>query len=107
MWFLLIVFFFCPVLVHAQSTELAAQAAEAVKPEVRKETYPGGQLKSKAFYLNGKKVGIYKEYWESGAIRMKAEYNNEGLLDGQLKQHDQNGVLQSIEYYSNGQKVAQ
>lgn len=84
------------------------------------ETYVNGQLYGKAgrykrgrpleegYYVNGKRQGAHKLYFESGAdqgkIRQYTEYVN-GKIHGKLRMYNASGAV-TVEYdYKNGEKV--
>ncbi len=52
----------------------------------------------------GKKQGIWREYYDNGQIKWEATYKN-GVLDGYYKEYSPYGTLVKYERYKNGQKI--
>lgn len=70
--------------------------------------YRKGYLISRE-YINrynsqGKKHGVWVEFYEDGKIKERQDWRN-GLLDGYVKTFDRNGNLEKIERYRNGELV--
>ena len=79
------------------------------------EYYSSGKVKSKVYIVNGKKKGIYTQYFESGQILMTIPYSND-IMNGIQYVYYRNGKLaqessfidgkrqgKHIQYYENGQ----
>ena len=62
-----------------------------------KEYYNNGKLKFEGKFLNGKRNGKGKEYYNSGALKFDGEYLNNKILIGTL--YDENGYI--IHEYNN------
>ena len=54
-------------------------------------------------YLNGKKHGKGKEYYDNGKFKFEGEYIN-GERNGKGKEYDWNGKLEFEGEYSNGER---
>ena len=57
-------------------------------------------------FQNGKLEGIYKEYYESGALEAEGNFKN-GKLEGILKEYDENGNLTQQTTFKNGLREGQ
>jgi antitoxin component YwqK of YwqJK toxin-antitoxin module len=62
------------------------------------------QLKSEVFIYNGKKEGVYKEYYEDGELLSEVNYIN-GKKNGIYNSYYDNGQLSSEINYIDGKKV--
>ncbi len=80
------------------------------------EHFDNGNIKSEAVYKDGVRVGVYKEYYESGKLSSQKILNQEGVYtgrgrgffeSGQLKFEDKpkpNGDFVQTGYYKSGKK---
>lgn len=53
---------------------------------------------------NGKKQGVWKEFYENGKIKSEKKYKDD-LVDGYVKTYDSKGNLQNTEKFNNGKEV--
>jgi len=65
----------------------------SAQTEIKKEYYPGGQLKSEKPFKDGKIEGMVKLYYENGRLKNEVSYKNDEP-DGVYKGYDENGNLQ-------------
>ena len=70
------------------------------------EYYKNGQIKLDYNYKNGVIDGAYKSYYENGQIEKNCNYIN-GKFDGSYKSYYENGNLMDQLHYKNGNKVGQ
>jgi len=64
-----------------------------------KSYYPDGSLKSEFFLNNGKYKGIFKQYYQSGALQELHNYSNGVKVDSSLY-FKKNSSLDYIDYYN-------
>ena len=82
--------------------------------EVKRTYYKSGKLRSEVFELNGKKNGIYKEYYENSCENMSSTDSFgqlfyicsyiDGKFHGEFKSYHKNGQLNDICSYIDGKK---
>ena len=86
---------------------LQEEAAEVVKPEIRNEYYPDGQLKVSALFRNGVAEGIRREYTPDGRVEHAWLYKN-GILVGEgIELEDGNREGPWKDYYADGSLKAE
>ena len=71
--------------------------------KVREYDYKNEYLKFEGEYLNGKKEGKGKQYWENGKLRFEGEYSN-GERNGKGKLYFYNGELEFEGEFLKGKK---
>jgi antitoxin component YwqK of YwqJK toxin-antitoxin module len=71
------------------------------EPEVKREYYDSGKLKSEAHYKNGKKDGLEILWYKSGKKSIETHYKN-GKLEGYFIEWDPSGKEVSVKHYKNG-----
>ena len=62
----------------------------------------GNTVETEGNYVKNKPVGEWKTYYRSGKPLKQMSYNNDGQLDGVLKEFHENGKLETEEVYANG-----
>ena len=80
-------------------------------PKYRKEPYDGywvsyyenGQIKSKRYYKDRRRVNVWKSYYLNGKIKSEERYQN-GFEDGNWYWYDSNGQLEKKEVWVKGVK---
>jgi uncharacterized protein len=72
------------------------------QPEVAKEYYPNGKLKSETPYLDGKMSGKRKLYYENGNIQKEESYAT-GRKEGVFLEYYEDGALKTYETYRDDQ----
>src|SRR6218665_332316 len=65
------------------------------------EYHPGGQIKSKGEYLNGKRIGDWVFYYPNGKVEQKGKYDKKGKAQGPWKWYYESGNLLREETYRN------
>ena len=71
------------------------------EPEVNRDYYDNGKLKSETHYKNGKKEGLQTGWFESGSKKAEAHFKN-GRLHGTTKAWYKNGLNFFILHNKNG-----
>jgi len=62
------------------------------KPEGKGATWhPNGQQSMEVNWTNGLKTGFYREWHDNGQMSVEAEYDDQGILIGQMKKWDTEG----------------
>lgn len=62
----------------------------------------GNTVETEGNYKKGKSVGDWKTYYRSGKIYKQFTYNDDGEMEGPLKEFHENGKVETEEIYSNG-----
>lgn len=65
--------------------------------------YLGGKLAFERGYKNGKKDGVWKEYYPNGILKYDGAYKD-NMPDGEWKFYFESGKIKSIENYQNGKQ---
>ena len=68
------------------------------------EYYENGQIKTKAFFKNGKLDGFYQEFYSNGKIQSRGFFKS-GKLEGEFLIYFKNGKLMHKSIYNNGIKI--
>lgn len=63
--------------------------------------HPNGQLSFENIYVNGKKEGLYRMWYQNGQLISESTYVN-GVMEGVLREWHENGQLSSESTYVNG-----
>lgn len=71
-------------------------------PEIRKAYYESGALKKEAAYENGVQEGTTKLYYENGKLDAESNFES-GKLSGLTKFYHENGELKTESNYKNGE----
>jgi antitoxin component YwqK of YwqJK toxin-antitoxin module len=66
--------------------------------------YESGKIKTRRFYVNNKKSGYYREYFENGNLKMILRFNKKGEKTGNLKIFYENGSLQLSQDFSHDKR---
>ena len=73
--------------------------------EVVVTNFPDGTIETKVTFSNGKKNGLFTNYWENGKVERTGYYKNDGL-DGLIVFYDKNGSDTShTSLYENGELI--
>lgn len=68
--------------------------------------YPNGNLKSKQFYTNNRKTGIWEFYYEDGKIKATVSFNSFSVNEeATIRNYDKKGILISTGKIINGEMV--
>lgn len=71
----------------------------------QKMTYhSNGRVETKYTLLNGKKHGIYYEYYEDGTLKQEIPYSN-GIANGKIKGYYKNGKVRIEATVKNGKRI--
>ena len=73
--------------------------------EVIVKRYPNGNVYEEYIMKDGKKQGQYKSFYPNGDLQVISHYVN-GLLDGEFRGYDSQGVLISAEIYSKDEMIS-
>lgn len=65
---------------------------------------PKGHLGAKGIYKMGKRIGVLKQWWRSGAVRRRCNYNDDGEKAGWERRWHENGKLNWEVFWINGEK---
>ena len=68
---------------------------------VERTYYPNGNIRTEAYYKNGKLNGQFRRYYDDGTLWEEANYTD-GKLDGRSITYYKNGVVQTIIIYQYG-----
>lgn len=60
--------------------------------------FPNGTLSAEGNWVNGKKDGLFKEYYNTGNIAAKLNFHND-LLVGETTLYNNNGGISELQYY--------
>jgi len=74
---------------------------EGVRDGVYKEFYEDGALKVQGIYRKGKLEGLTKEQYPSGKLKQKRTYKK-GVLSGKYSEHDEKGIPTLTAVYRDG-----
>ena len=69
-----------------------------------KQFFSSGQLRTKGFYDNGVKNGLWESYHENGILHSKGIYKN-GFWEGLWVDHYEDGSIRSKGFYRNGKLI--
>ena len=69
-----------------------------------KQFFFSGQLRTKGFYDNGVKNGLWESYHENGTLHSKGIYKN-GFWEGLWVDHYEDGSVRSKGFYRNGKLI--
>jgi len=69
-----------------------------------KQFFTSGQLRTKGFYDNGVKNGLWESYHENGILHSKGIYKN-GFWEGLWVDHYEDGSIRSKGFYRNGKLI--
>ena len=58
-------------------------------------------MEDKGNYIDGKRDGLWEEYYENGQLRWKVNYKDE-KFDGLWEEYNKNGQLWNKENYKDG-----
>lgn len=85
--------------------KIASEETSGRNPEtgLTDEKYPNGKTKSSGTTKDGKKIGTWKYYTQTGEISMEENYNTNGDLNGKVLQFSK-GSIQYETSYVNGKK---
>jgi antitoxin component YwqK of YwqJK toxin-antitoxin module len=72
--------------------------------EVVRTYHDTGELLSEVYVIDGKKNGIYKEYYYSGQLWVICSYTDD-KINGEYKIYYPSGKLIEKHYYINGIKI--
>lgn len=67
-----------------------------------KEFYPSGMLKAKGKYINSKPAGQWHYYYEDGRTEIEGSYTSKGKKDGQWWWYYPSGEVLAMEEYDDG-----
>jgi len=69
------------------------------------EYFPGGNIKSKTLYKNGKENGLYEAYRDSGQIESRGQFKD-GEKNGSWDEFWDNGQLWTNELWEDGELIS-
>jgi len=75
-----------------------------VQVGLQKDYYEDGKLKMELNYKNGKPEGLGRSYYPNGKVFIEENYKN-GERDGVAKAYDENGKLLQQATFKNGEQI--
>ena len=67
--------------------------------------YPSGNIFWTICFVDGREHGPYVMFWKNGNICRESNYNY-GVLDGEYKDYDEDGLLRDHSCYVDGKKIS-
>ncbi|BDS10429.1 toxin-antitoxin system YwqK family antitoxin [Aureispira anguillae] len=85
-----------PIVVNsAMDSLILNQYKNGKKEGVWREFYEKGRLRSEGVYKDGKKEGLHREWWKNGELSLEGTYEN-GTANGLMKWYNEKGRLVAV-----------